>query len=130
MQKNYNNGLQTEFMFQAICLKYNMDCHRPIIGNLPYDFLVNGIDDSKKHRKIQVKKSYIRKKGNKSKRDREIVTLSRTAGLSYKIGDFDYLVVNGKDGWYVLPYKIIKKNKKTVDINKEKWLQYKMNWTL
>jgi hypothetical protein len=101
------------------------ECSKPFIEELPYDFVVRGINDS--FQSIQVKQCYYDKNKEKFRCDIRKKTRGNKK-ISYEEGDFDYLAVYNPhtDSWYLFPWSEIRHISSEISINASH-RKYKIN---
>ena len=92
------------------------ECNKPFVEQLPYDFVVRGIDD--KFSSVQIKQCYY----DKNKESFRCDIRKKTSGnkkISYEEGDFDYLVVYNPitDSWYLFPWSEVRHISSEISIN-------------
>lgn len=114
--KGKTKGTRAELLFEIFCLDNGWECSKPILDNLPYDYVVLGIDSNFK--KVQVKSVFF---DQKSKRYRCDIRKSKTNSQikqKYSDGDFDYLAISFDAlGWVILKWEDVK-NRSQVSILK------------
>jgi len=101
------------------------ECSKPFVEQLPYDFVVRGIND--KFSSVQIKQCYY----DKNKESFRCDIRKKTSGnkkVSYEEGDFDYLAVYNPitDSWYIFPWHEVRHISSEISIN-ESHRKFKIN---
>lgn len=125
MNDKLKNGYETEEKFILECLQRNIPISRPIFNVEPYDFV---IEVNKKLLSIQVKKSWVDKKG------RNIVCIKSSYPRSSKTKvinkeSVDYLAVLVECDWYIIPCSEFEGKVSNLAISqKGAYAKYYNNW--
>ena len=100
------------------------ECAEPNLEELPYDFVVRGIDKSQMFKTVQVKQSY-------PYNDRERCDIRKRSGnkggkKKYADGDFDFLAAYNASikQWYIIPWKEIENVKSEINLSLKKWKSF------
>jgi hypothetical protein len=101
------------------------ECSKPFVEQLPYDFVVRGIND--KFSSVQIKQCYY----DKNKESFRCDIRKKTSGnkkVSYEEGDFDYLAVYNPitDSWYIFSWHEVRHISSEISIN-ESHRKFKIN---
>lgn len=124
-QIRLSRGAVAEVEFQRLCSKLNLECCKPFVEGMPYDFVVRGLSKSKRFSTVQVKSSY-------PKDNRQVLNITKSGPKGsrkpYQKGDFEYLAAYRSDTneWYIIPYAIISKIKDSITISSNKWNRFKV----
>jgi hypothetical protein len=96
------------------------------LEELPYDFVVRGIDSSQSFKTVQVKQSYPYGKNNLERCDIRKRCGAKKGKTKYADGDFDYLAAFNPSmkQWYVIPWKEIESVKSEINLSSERWKAY------
>jgi hypothetical protein len=121
----FNNGLYGQTLFPSVCHLMGWECSKPFVEQLPYDFVVRGIND--KFSSVQIKQCYY----DKNKESFRCDIRKKTSGnkkVSYEEGDFDYLAVYNPitDSWYIFPWHEVRHISSEISIN-ESHRKFKIN---
>lgn len=128
MNDKLKNGYVTEEKFILECLQRNIPISRPIYNVESYDFV---IEVNKKFISVQVKKSWVDKKG------RNIVTIkssyprsTKTKVVNKDSADYLAVLVNYWD-WYIIPCFAFEGKTSNIAVStKGVYAKYLNNWDL
>ena len=121
----FNNGLYAQTLFPSVCHLMGWECNKPFVEQLPYDFVVRGINGV--FSSVQIKQSYYDKNRETFRCDIRKKTKGNKK-VSYEEGDFDYLAVYNPitDSWYILPWSEVRHISCEISIN-DSLRRFKLN---
>ena len=96
MYKNQITGAKSELLFEVWCLENNLECAKPILTSLPYDYIVVSLFGMP-YAKVQVKSLFFDKNRDKHRCDFRSNGGKLNIKNNYRKGDVDFIAVCSAD---------------------------------
>jgi len=122
-----SNGCRAQIKFPTLCWDLGWECANPNLEELPYDYVVRGIDKSQTFKTVQIKQSYPY--GTTKRQRCDIRKQSSKKKTKYSDGDFDYLAAfdPSDSKWYIIPWKEVKNVKSEINLSSIIWSKFLVN---